>query len=78
MMSTLPIMIWNLATPDSDSESDSDIEGCFDIEAFDIEGCFDIEYTTFDIELFASISKYLLRYRTKELLIQVLNGLQLQ
>jgi hypothetical protein len=41
--------IWNLATPD--------IEGCFDIEAFDMEGCFDIEYTTFDIEVFASISK---------------------
>jgi hypothetical protein len=41
--------IWNLATPD--------IEGCFDNlnEAFDIEGCFDIEYTTFHIEVFASI-----------------------
>jgi hypothetical protein len=44
--------IWNLATPY--------IEGCFNIEAFNIEGCFDIEYTTvttFDIEVFASISK---------------------
>ena len=49
--------IWNLATPN--------IEGCFDIEAFDIEGCFDIEYSTFDIEVFASISKLTknLRYR---------------
>ncbi len=41
--------IWNLATPY--------IEGCFNIEAFNIEGCFNIEYTTFDIEVFASISK---------------------
>jgi hypothetical protein len=49
--------IWNLAAPD--------IEGFFNIEAFDIEGCFDIEYTTFDIELPASISKLKknLRYR---------------
>jgi hypothetical protein len=49
--------IWNLATPD--------IEGCFDIEAFNIEGCFDIEYTTFNIEVFALISKLTknLRYR---------------
>jgi hypothetical protein len=49
--------IWNLTTPD--------IEDFFDIEAFDIEGCFDIEYTTFDIELLASISKLTkyLRYR---------------
>ena len=51
--------IWNLATPDIR------VEGCFDIEAFDIEGCFDIEYTTFDIEVFASILKLTknLRYR---------------
>jgi hypothetical protein len=41
--------IWNLEPPD--------IEGFFDIEAFDIEGCFDIEYTTFDIELLASMLK---------------------
>jgi hypothetical protein len=59
MGSLLPMVenIWYLAPPD--------IEGCFDIEAFDIEGCFDIEYTTFDIEVFASISKLTknLRYR---------------
>jgi hypothetical protein len=47
----VPIWNLNLATPDSD------IEGFFDIEAFNIEGCFDIEYTTFDIEVFASMSK---------------------
>ncbi len=51
------LIIWNLATPD--------IEGFFDIEAFNIEGCFNIEYTTFDIELLASISKL-----TKNLLYQ--------
>jgi hypothetical protein len=47
LLDRLGEIIWNLATPD--------IEGCFDIEAFNIKGCFDIEYSTFDIEVFASI-----------------------
>jgi hypothetical protein len=51
-------LIWNLATPN--------IKGFFYIEAFDIECCFDIEYTTFDIELLASISKLTKNFDIKE------------
>ncbi len=38
----------------------------FDIEAFNIKGFFDMEYTPFDIELLASISKLTknLQYRS--------------